>query len=180
MDEEGLEWLRTLLPVIATAFTLPGAAVEDVLARIHETDEERLRKELQGEVGVFMRGLVLLAAASEAVVDVRPLPAAIVEWCDESFLAVQAAVRALRARGIPLPFEVTIPGFTPKQWRERWAARTFQDLSDEAAAELTNALQRRPRYIQRTMTYLLDTNAVSAWLEAPRLKGNSKRSRSPP
>lgn len=140
---EGQEWLKTLLPVFAAAFLTPD--VDDALKEM-ASDDAAVKEALRGDFGTYMQGLVLLAAASEAVADTsRPLPEPIVEWCDVAFHALHVALRGLRARGIPLPFEVPIPGFTARQWRERWAARVFEGMSDHAMTDLEKVMRRRPR-----------------------------------
>ncbi len=142
---EGLEWMRALLPVVSTALSVPDV-VEKAVLEMQTGDEAALREALRGDLGVFIRGLVMLAAASEAVADAsRPLPPAIAEWCHEAFSALHSAIRSLRGRGVPFPFEVSIPGYTAKQWRERWAARVFEGLSDENMAQVNDAMIRRPR-----------------------------------
>ena len=110
---ESAEWLRVILAALLADFSV------DDLDEVPELDDEQLRQELRGRSGSFLRGELLTIAALEAVLDERPMPDTIVEWCEVACREMNTAANFLRAQGLSIPTEVTIPGFTPKQWRER-------------------------------------------------------------
>jgi hypothetical protein len=106
--------------------------------------DEDLARELSGPNGAFLRGLMLTVAALESVLDKRPPPPRIVDWCDLAFNEMHATARALRAAGVPVASTISIPGFTAKEWRERRATRAFSGLDAREIRRFDAALGRSP------------------------------------
>lgn len=107
---EAYEWLRAV--VVTFLDELPEGEV-------HEISDADLQEELRGSGGSLLRGMLLTGAAIEVALDDRRMPAAIVEWCDLACREMNVAANYLRAQGLAIPAEVSIPGFTKEVWRAR-------------------------------------------------------------
>lgn len=144
--------LATLLRKMTSFHTTltPEAIHARIAERLEPVDEcaadelrevfEHMRQMLAA--GVSPPEMALAIAALECVLDTRPLPARIVEWCDLASSEMHAAARAVRSSGVPLPWPVPIPGFTSREWRARFGRRAFAGLSEEQIARFDRALVR--------------------------------------
>lgn len=151
VDETAADELRETFElmrrVLAAAFVVLKPHLTR-LASVGETlgsiSDEELARELSGPNGSFIRGLMLTIASLECVLDKRPPPPRIVEWCDLAFAEMHETARTLRAAGLPVPSTISIPGFTAKEWRARKAKRAFAGLSADEIRRFDAALARSP------------------------------------
>lgn len=151
IDETAADELREtfelMRQVLAAAFAVLKphlARLVDVGEKLGTVSDEELTREMNGPNGAFIRGLMLTIASLECVLDERPPPPRIVEWCDLAFNEMHAAARALRTAGISVPSTISIPGFTAKEWRARFASRAFRGLSEQEIRRFDAALARTP------------------------------------
>jgi hypothetical protein len=107
-----------------------------------EPSREEMRAEMEGPAGDYLRLVALLGAALSAVrAENTPLPPLLAEWCALAWDAGWSTVDDLRRSGLPVP-AISIPGFTRREWRERWASRVLSGLDADALADLDDAASR--------------------------------------
>jgi uncharacterized protein len=157
---EAVEWIRVSMAALLTDFPM------DALNEIPELDDEQLRQELRGRFGSFLKGELLTLAALEAVLDERPMPDMIVEWCEVACREMNTAANFLRAQGLSIPTEVTIPSFTAKQWRER-----SRSLMLDALAPENRRREPPPGVIERIVEVL---SPEELWLFGSRARGTHR------
>jgi len=165
------EWLRVVLTAttidLREELTDPSNEME-LLSRL---TEDELRFELAGEAGAFLRGMLLTVGALDLVLEDRPIPPHISEWCHLALHEMQSCASSLRTRGVVIPFEVAIPGFTPESWRARRRAR---EATRRASSRLFKLLPRNgpcpPGVLERIVDEL---NPEEIWLFGSRARGTS-------
>ncbi|MBL9103267.1 MAG: nucleotidyltransferase domain-containing protein [Myxococcales bacterium] len=165
------EWLRVVLT--ATTFGLPDELVHDHdAADVNQVNEHEMRRNLSGEAGTFLRGMLLTIGAVDLVLEDQPIPANISEWCHQALVEMQSSASSLRARGVMLPSDVTIPGFTAEEWRAR---RRTRDAAAHAGSRLFRLLPRGglcPPDILRRIVEELHPQEI--WLFGSRARGTAR------
>jgi hypothetical protein len=119
---EACEWLRAIL---ATTVVTLGPAVQQLevvevtpaVQALHALGNADIQRALRGEIRTFFRGLLLTIAALDTLERALP-PEAIVEWCALARTELHATANMFRASGMPVPTNISIPGYSPVAWRE--------------------------------------------------------------
>lgn len=135
-------WFVELLPVFVEH--MPA----DVPERIEQVAEDEILDEVQRELETpaasLLRAEALMLAALIAVDDEdAPLPPLLGTWCTWALDETRVFISVLRKDGVQL-VGPRIPGFTHKQWRERWADRVLDNFDDDDLAAFDAATRRLP------------------------------------
>lgn len=97
-----VEWLNVIVGALARDFrgaVVLGAEPSPEL----DLDAESMREELDGPLGYFVRGTMLVSASIDVLLRSQPLPPALASWCSVALLQLQAAANVLRAQGLRIP-----------------------------------------------------------------------------
>ncbi len=135
---EAYEIARVIVPLLtAVAFsTSPPSRPTD------EPSRDEIRTELDGPGGDYLRLVALLGSALGAVRSAdAELPPLLSQWCELAWSAGWAIVDDLRRHGVPVP-SISIPGFSRREWRQRWASRVLTGLDDAELAEIEESTAR--------------------------------------
>ncbi|MBX3246584.1 MAG: nucleotidyltransferase domain-containing protein [Myxococcales bacterium] len=97
-------WMRAILSALVRDFRTE-LALGHASVGPPPTDDE-LRAALSGELGFFVRGVLLTTAAIEIASGAGPLPATLGQWSRMACSEMQAAANALRALGLSVPTAV--------------------------------------------------------------------------
>lgn len=132
----------SVLPILADQFSSGGESAMHVLALGEGELRAVITAELKTDAGLFLRLEALVIAAMTSIDDGNTeLPPLIRNWCFLALASAHELSRRLRRSGVPLPAP-HVPGFTEKQWRERWADRVFSGMSPKNVAGFERATAR--------------------------------------
>lgn len=143
---EAYAWFVELLPLFSESAS--HAIDDEAFARLQSLDEDELVAEMEKDFApgrwlAFLRLELLVLAATDVISrESEALPPLIGEWCLMAMGFAHEVVAQLRNEGIPLS-PPTIPGFTAREWREYWADRVLEGLSDVELATFDKSLVRR-------------------------------------
>ena len=145
VDPTAADQLREAFSIARVVVPLITAVAFSSAPHIRPPDEpsrDELRAEMEGPAGDYLRLVALLGASLSAVrAEDTPLPPLLAEWCALAWAAGWSTVDDLRRSGLPVP-AISIPGFTRREWRQRWASRVLAGLDDAELAEIEESTTR--------------------------------------
>ena len=97
-----VDWLSAIVAALARDYrnSVAHGFAPQVAPNV---DMESLRDELDGPLGYFVRGTLLVSASIDVVLTEGRLPRALASWCAVALLQLQAAANVLRAQGLRVP-----------------------------------------------------------------------------
>ncbi len=101
---EADEWMRAIVAAMVRDFRAELAL--GVAQTSDPPTDDQVRAALQGELGYFLRGVLLTTSAIEVVGGTEPLPPTLAVWSRLASREMQAAANALRALGLSVPTAV--------------------------------------------------------------------------